>query len=68
MASHLDPQQLAAFNAESRVSTIYAVASFLMAWCVGIVGLRIYTRKFIINQMGIDDYLAIVSLVCPSNP
>ena len=65
MAAYMDPQQQAAFDAESRVSTLYGATSFLVAWCVGIVGLRVYTRRVILNQMGIDDYLAILSLVCP---
>lgn len=27
------------------------------------VGLRVYTRKFILNNLGWDDYLSVVALV-----
>ena len=43
------------------------IAIFTVVLCLTVsttaVGLRIYTRKFITKQMGIDDWAAIVTLV-----
>jgi hypothetical protein len=50
------------------------VAIFVVVMCLTVattmVGLRIWTRKFIINKMGMDDWAAIVTLVwkCSQNP
>ena len=43
------------------------ISIFVVVFCLVVstvmVGLRVYTRRVIINQMGIDDWAAIVTLV-----
>jgi len=50
-------------NYDNRAGTVIAVSVFLMCVSTLFVGLRIYTRKVIKNEMGIDDYFAILTLV-----
>jgi hypothetical protein len=42
---------------------LVAFGAILSAIAVGAVGARLYTRYFIANQVGIDDYLAVGALV-----
>lgn len=48
------------------------VAIFTVVLCLTVstlmVGLRIYTRKAITKQMGVDDWAAIITLVCFLSP
>lgn len=48
---------------DSRVPTVIGVIAFTLTVATAAVSLRIYTRKFIVNQVGIDDYFAILALV-----
>lgn len=54
-------------NYDSRVPLVIGVSVWLMCVSTVMVGLRIFTRKFIIDQMGIDDYFAIFALVSLSD-
>ena len=60
----MDPSQLPPNYDESRKATVIGVSIFLMLVCTLMISLRIWTRKVVINQMGVDDYLAIATLVC----
>jgi hypothetical protein len=59
----MDPSKLPPNYDESRKSTVIGVSVFLMLVSTVMVSLRVYTRTFILNQMGVDDYVAIFSLV-----
>lgn len=48
---------------DTRVPTVIAVIAFTLTVATAAVGLRIYTRKYIINNMGFDDYFAVFALV-----
>ena len=43
--------------------TVIGVVSFCLVWSTLMVGLRLWTRKVIINQLGWDDYMIVVGLV-----
>lgn len=45
---------------------LLAVAILAIVLGTPAVGLRLYTRKFVLNQIWLDDYLAIVSWVSSS--
>lgn len=49
------------YASESRVGTVIGTTSFLLCLAATVVGLRIYTRAFIIRQMGPDDWAAIIA-------
>ncbi len=48
---------------ESREDVTHFVASFTLIIATIAVLSRVYTRKFLINQLGVDDYCAIVAWV-----
>ena len=48
---------------DDRRATVIGVVVFCLLFTTGIVGLRIWTRKKIINQLGIDDYFCVLGLV-----
>lgn len=48
---------------DSRVSTTVDVTVFCLSIASVVVVLRTYTRGWIVNQMGVDDYFAIASLM-----
>jgi len=48
---------------ESRAPTVIGVVTFMLSFTTVAVGLRIYTRAFILRQMGLDDWTAIFTLV-----
>ena len=50
---------------ENRIDIPICVAIFTLLVATTAVSLRIYTRKVLINQLGIDDYCAVVALVRP---
>jgi hypothetical protein len=50
----------------SEANTVIGVSAFLCAWATVFVAVRIYTRARIVQKVGIDDYLAVVSLVRPT--
>ncbi|ETS74530.1 hypothetical protein PFICI_14396 [Pestalotiopsis fici W106-1] len=50
------------FSSESRVSVVIGVAVALMLGATTAVILRLYTRKIILNQLGLDDWLSIGAL------
>ncbi|KAH6644955.1 hypothetical protein BKA67DRAFT_664808 [Truncatella angustata] len=50
------------FTPESRAPIVIGVATFLMMGATSAVGLRFYTRKVILNQLGIDDWLSLGAL------
>lgn len=49
---------------ENREDVTIGVAVFTLLVATTAVSLRIYTRKAIINKLGIDDFCAVVALVC----
>ncbi len=63
-----DPTPSADRTQESRKDIPICVAVFTFAVAAIAVALRIYTRRNIINQLGIDDYCAIAALVCCPGP
>jgi hypothetical protein len=48
---------------ESRVPTVIGVVTFILTVTTLAVGLRIYTRAFVLRQLGLDDWVAVYSLV-----
>lgn len=50
---------------ESRQATVIGVTCFVLTVATLAVAARLYTRAFIIRTVGIDDYMAVVSLVSP---
>lgn len=48
---------------DSRVSTTIGVTVLCLSVASATVVLRVYTRGWIMNQMGVDDYFAIASLL-----
>lgn len=53
---------------DSLQPTIVGVCIFLMVWSTAMITARIYTRKFIIDSMGWDDYACIVGWVRSADP
>lgn len=51
------------FLPESQASVIIGVAAFLMVGATAAVILRLYTRKVILHQLGVDDWLSLGALV-----
>lgn len=49
---------------DDRRGTIVGVVIFLCLWSTLMVALRFWTRGVIIKQLGIDDYLCAIGLVC----
>jgi hypothetical protein len=50
--------------AENRGPELAAVVIFLLVFSILTVGLRCYTRKFLLNVFFKEDWLAVVTLVC----
>ncbi|KAK3358225.1 hypothetical protein B0T25DRAFT_452789 [Lasiosphaeria hispida] len=48
---------------EDRSTTVIAIVAFCLLFATVMVGLRLWTRKKIIDQLGGDDYACIVGLV-----
>jgi len=48
---------------DDRSPTIIGVVVFCLLWSTTLVGLRIWTRKKILNELGWDDYACIAGLV-----
>jgi hypothetical protein len=48
---------------ESRADTIIGVVSFVLTVAATALGLRIYTRRVLLKQFGLDDWLACVAFV-----
>jgi hypothetical protein len=48
---------------DSSVPTTIGVTIFCLSVASAAVVLRTYTRAFIINKMGVDDYFAVASLL-----
>jgi hypothetical protein len=59
-ASELPPGALT----DDKRGTIVGVVIFLCLWSTLMVALRFWTRGVIIKQLGIDDYLCALGLVC----
>jgi hypothetical protein len=49
---------------ESNTGAIIAGLAFLTAVVTVVVVLRLYIRMSIVKKVGIDDYVALVALVC----
>ncbi|KAF7520366.1 hypothetical protein G7054_g12796 [Neopestalotiopsis clavispora] len=59
----IDPSKDASlFSPESRATVVIGVAVALMLCATTAVVLRLYTRKIILNQLGLDDWLSIGAL------
>lgn len=57
------PELIPGFYDDRSPLAIFCVV-FCLAVATVMVGLRIWTRKVIINKMGMDDWAAIITLVC----
>lgn len=62
------PPALPPNAADNLQPTIVGVCIFLMVWSTAMITARIYTRKFIIDSMGWDDYACIVGWVRSAEP
>ncbi|KAF5012513.1 hypothetical protein FDECE_1439 [Fusarium decemcellulare] len=54
---------MASGSVEDRSATLIGIVVMLLVIATLVVVLRLWTRYFILNQLGADDYLALVSLV-----
>ncbi|RSL69646.1 hypothetical protein CEP54_002097 [Fusarium duplospermum] len=57
---------MASDSVEDRSATLIGVVVMLLFITTLVVALRLWTRYFILNQLGADDFLALVSLVLGS--
>lgn len=48
---------------DSRQGAIIAVQVILVSLAMIVYGLRIYTRRFILRSIGVDDYIMAVAVV-----
>jgi hypothetical protein len=48
----------------SHANAVISVSALLLGFAVIAVGLRFYTRTFLIRNVGYDDVMALASLVC----
>lgn len=51
------------FGTDNKKSTIYTVNFVLLTFATILVALRFYTRFYILNLVGADDWLVLLSLV-----
>lgn len=58
-----DEATLASLPHDNRGGETIAAVSLCMAFATIAVGLRLYTRRFVLRQFWLDDYLAIAGLV-----
>lgn len=58
----------AAYAAEDISWVALFVVILVLSLAAVIVGMRIYTRIFLVKQLGNDDYCIVVTLVCPLPP
>jgi len=58
-----DAPELPPGSYDSIAPTVVGTVVLCLVVSTVAVGLRLYTRRFIMKQVGIDDYLAIVALV-----
>lgn len=49
---------------ENRGPQVAGVAAAFLSMCWIAIGLRVYCRLAIVKSFGIDDYLAVASMVC----
>ncbi|KAK0725554.1 hypothetical protein B0H67DRAFT_659165 [Lasiosphaeris hirsuta] len=63
MASSGQAPQLPPNALEDRAATVIGVVAFCLLFATCMVGLRIWTRKKIINQLGLDDYACVAGLL-----
>lgn len=49
---------------EDQRATVIGVVAFCLLFSTTMVGLRLWTRMKLINQMGWDDYACVAGLVC----
>jgi len=61
-APPMDPTMIPGFHDDRSGLAIFCVV-FCLTVATIMVGLRIWTRKFIINKMGMDDYAAIIAML-----
>jgi hypothetical protein len=58
-----DSSQLPPGSFDDRSPVVIGSVVFCLVVATVAVSLRIYTRKFVINQLGIDDYFSVFALV-----
>lgn len=63
MASDQQPTELPPWAYESRAHVPVIAVAVTLSLATIAVGLRTYTRQYIIRYLGLDDYAAIVALV-----
>ncbi|KAI0481248.1 hypothetical protein GGR56DRAFT_688849 [Xylariaceae sp. FL0804] len=59
----IPPAVLATLPHDNKIGAVIGTAALCMTLAVIAVSLRLYTRKFMLKQVGIDDYMAALSLV-----
>lgn len=59
----LDPAVFAALDHSRRSTVVYVVASVCIFLATTAVGLRLYTRHFILKRVGADDAMSIAALM-----
>ena len=59
----MDPSQLPPDSFESRRWVTYVAVPLCLTWATLMIAMRLWTRKVILNQIGVDDYAAIITWV-----
>lgn len=59
-----DPEVFAALPHDNRGSVVIGTVCFVLLVASLATGLRLYTRLAIVQQMGADDYIVAIALVC----
>ena len=62
-AGRLPPELIPGFHDDRSGLVIFCVV-FCLVVATTMVGLRIWTRAFILKKVGADDWAAIIALVC----
>jgi len=68
MSSTPEAPQLPLGAYDDRSRTVIGVVVFCLLFSTTMVGLRVWTRWKVINQMGYDDYFCILALVSIPSP
>lgn len=64
MAADETMDELPPNSFQNRAPIVIGVVVMCVVISTIMVGARIWTRRMIIRQVGIDDYLSIITLVC----
>ena len=59
----VDGAPAAGLPTDTRYHVLYSIIGTLVPFTVMIVGMRVYSRHFLSNTFGIDDWMTLVSTV-----